>query len=75
MTKIKDFLSVPKNRHYLYRVIQALVVVLVALGFIVPGLDETIMILIAAVLGVSGNELASRNPSPEEQPEDEAFTE
>lgn len=70
MERIKAFLAVPKNRQYTYNAIRALVVLLVASGFIFPGLDETIMLLVAAVLGFGANELASHNVEAPTQDED-----
>lgn len=70
MTKIKDFLSVSKNRTYLYNVVRALIPVLIASGFLIPGLDEVIMTLVAAVLGLGANELAKHNVTPEEVDEE-----
>lgn len=70
MTKIKDFLSVPRNRTYLYNVVRALIPVLIASGFLVPGLDEVIMTLVAAVLGLGANELAKHNVTPEKVDEE-----
>lgn len=70
MNKIKAFLAKSSNRHYVYGVVRALVVLLAASGFIIPGLSETVMLLVAALLGLGANELASKNPSPEEVDEE-----
>lgn len=70
MNKIKDFLADPKNRNYIYGVVRALVILLAASGFIVPGLDETIMLLVSAVLGFGANELAKRNVNEPEVDEE-----
>ncbi|MGQ3385305.1 hypothetical protein [Glutamicibacter sp. TV12E] len=61
MNKIKDFLTDPKNRNYVYGVARAVIALLVVSGFLIPGLDETIMVLIGALLGLGTNELAKRN--------------
>lgn len=74
MQKIKAFLANPKNRDYIYGVARAVIALLVVSGFLIPGLDETIMVLIGALLGFGTNELAKRNVNPE-QTEDEAVTE
>jgi len=70
MTKIKDFLSLPKNRTYLYQVLKALVPILIVSGVILPGTETLILTFIGAVLGFAGNELAARNPTPEEVDEE-----
>ena len=75
MQKVKAFLAEPRNRNYIYGVARAVIALLVVSGFLVPGLDETIMVLIGALLGLGTNELAKHNVTPEEQPEDEAVTE
>lgn len=74
MQKIKAYLAEPKNRNYIYGVARAVIALLVVSGFLIPGLDETIMVLIGALLGFGTNELAKRNVNPE-QTEDEAVTE
>lgn len=73
MTKIKDFLSVPRNRKYIYGVARAVIALLVVSGFLVPGLDETIMVLIGALLGLGTNELAKHNVNPEQVYEEEGL--
>lgn len=73
MEKIKAFLKNPKNRDYIYGVLRALIPLLVASGFLVPGFDEMIMALIAAALGLGVNELAKHNVDLEEQVDEEGL--
>lgn len=73
MQKIKSFLAEPRNRNYIYGVARAVIALLVVSGFLVPGLDETIMVLIGAVLGFGTNELAKHNVEPVEQVDEEGL--
>lgn len=66
MQKIRAFLTNPKNRNYIYGVARAVIALLVVSGFLVPGLDETIMVLIGALLGLGTNELAKHNVNAEQ---------
>ena len=76
MQKIKTFFANPKNRTIVYNVIRALIPLLVASGFLVPGFDEMIMALVAAALGLGVNELAKRNvQEPTEETELEGLGE
>lgn len=65
--KLKD----PKVRKYLYNVIGATIPLLVLTGFVIPQASELLLLLAAAILGVSGAGLASVNtPLPQEQLEE-----
>jgi len=67
MTSIKNFLSSPENRKYLYRVVQALAPILIAAGILLPGTETLLLTLAGAILGISSNELAARNINEHEQ--------
>lgn len=57
LTKLQD----PAVRKWIYGIVVALVPVLVATGFIFPGLDQTLLLLVAAILGVPAVGLAAKN--------------
>lgn len=67
INKLKD----PKVRKYLYNVIGATIPLLVLTGFLIPQASELLLLLAAAILGVGGVGMASRNtPLPQEQLEE-----
>lgn len=52
------------TRHYIYKILIALVSILVASGFIVPDEAQLWLTLAAAVLGLAGTGLAQPNSDP-----------
>lgn len=61
MTHIKDWLAEPKHRKYIYGIVVALIPVFVATGLLVPGMDQTILLLASALLGLPAAGLAVKN--------------
>lgn len=59
----------PKTRAYIYRVVSALVPLLILTGVMVPGISEAVLFLVAAVLGVGASGLAVANTHPESAPD------
>lgn len=63
MERLKTIFT-PEVRTWIYRVAVALIALLVAVGALADGLDETIINLIAAILGLGSASLATAyNPS------------
>lgn len=51
----------PLHRKYVYNVVAALIPILIATGFLVPGVSDLVLVAVAAVLGLGSAGLASVN--------------
>lgn len=61
MKKVVDWFRNPDTRKWIYGIVRSLIPILLLVGWIVPEMSEPLLFLAAALLGLGGVEVASRN--------------